>query len=777
MGRKPRKDRPPKDRILPAASPRAENRYAAPAVCGFLLLAVALVFGSTVGYGFVNFDDNDYVYDNPHLARGLSAEGVAWAFTTTYCGNWHPLTWLSYLLDYQLYGLAPWGYHLTNVLLHAAATIVLFLVLRRMTGDLWPSAFAAAVFAIHPLRAESVAWVAERKDVLSGLFFMLTLAAYASYVRRPFSLARYLAVIVLFALGLMAKPMLVTLPLVLLLLDYWPLGRMMLRWRLVVEKLPLLALSAASCVVTPLAQGEAVIELDLVPLSARIVNAMVSYAAYLSQLFCPLRLAAFYPYPPGGLPSGEVAGAIVLLSVITVGAVVGWRRWPWLPVGWFWYLGMLVPVIGLVQTGGQSMADRYTYLPEIGVVIALAWAAKRVFWGWPQRGWVCGVLSALTIIAFSAYARQQTSYWRTSAALWSHALECSTLPNALAHYNLGLARFRDGRLDEAIADYREALKIKPDYVEAQVNLGVALCERGQAAEAIVHYRRALEIKPDYVAAYNNLGVALLGQGHVAEAIVQHEKALEIEPDDAPSHYNLGVALQHQGRAAQAIAQFEKALELKPNYAEAHNNIGWLLDAAGRGDEAIAEYQKALEINPNNAEARTNLGTSRARAGRIDEAIALYQRALESNPALVNAHQDLAIAFFQCGRMAEAIGEWREVIGLQPDNVFALNQLARMLATTPERSVRDGQQAVEFAKQAVALNGGRDADLLDTLAAAQAEAGRFAEAVETAQRALDLASGQNNAVLGDALRARIKLYQERSPYRESGPPSASHSDHP
>ena len=805
MGRKSKKDRPPNDRIPLDAAPRAENRYAVPAVCGFLLLAVALVFGQAVGYGFVNYDDDGYVYENSHLTRGLAAEEIVWAFTTTQCNNWHPLTWLSYLLDSQLYGAKPWGYHLTNILLHAAAAIVLFLVLRRMTGDLWPSAFVAAVFAVHPLRTESVVWIAERKDVLSGLLFMLTLAAYVSYVRRPWSLARYMAVVVLFALGLMAKPMLVTLPLVLMLLDYWPLGRMALPskswggscaaapgaavqlppqrkkngpvpWRLVVEKLPLLALSAASCVATSVAQRAALARFDLLPLGSRAANALVSCVAYMGQFFYPVGLAVFYPHLGDELPIGKIVGASLLLAVITVGVAVCWRRRPWLPVGWFWYLGMLVPAIGLVQVGAQSMADRYTYLPQIGLVIGLAWGAKGVVGAWPYRAWLYGVASAVAVAALMGCTWQQTTFWSSTEALWNHDLSC-TVPSSLAHYNLGTFLFAEGRIDEAIGHYRETLDIKPNLVEGHNNLGIALVRRGDFAEAMAHYRRALELKPDFEEAYGNLGLALFRQGHLAEAIEQYEKALKLKPDDAKTRCSLGEALIHLGRSAEAIEQYEKALKSQPDHAEAHSNLGLLLAGAGRGDEAVAHYQKALEIKPNYADAHNNLGLWLAGAGRVDEAVAHYRKALELNPALAIAHQNLAITFFQRGKMPEAIGQWREVIRLQPENSFALNQLARMLATNPEGSVRNGREAVEVAQRAVALTGGREASALDTLAAAQAEAGRFAEAVDTAGRALALASGQNNAVLAGALRTRIKLYQEHSPYRESGQPSPPRPDHP
>ena len=448
MGREPKTSR---------REPPPHNFYVAPVVCGLLLLAVALVFGQTVRHPFVNYDDPLYVSDNPSLAHGLTAAGIGWAFTTTYANFWHPLTWLSLLLDFQLYGLEPWGYHLTNVLLHGTTTVLLFLILRRMTANLWPSAFVAAVFAVHPLHVESVAWAAQRKDVLSGLFWMLTIGAYLGYVCHPFSLVRYLIVVVVFAMGLLAKPMLVTLPCVLLLLDYWPLGRMAgcggsctaapgatvllspqrdgFPWRLVVEKIPLLVLASVFCVATPLNEGEAVASLDAIPLFSRITNAPVSYVAYVGQFFYPVGLAVFYPHPGSSQPIWKALGALVLLVGVSAAAVAWRRRCPCVFVGWFWYLGTLAPMIGLVQIGSHAKADRYTYVTQIGLCLALAWGTSQIAACWPCRRWACGVASVLVVSALMGCAWRQTLCWCDSEALWTQTLAC-TSRNSLAHYNL-----------------------------------------------------------------------------------------------------------------------------------------------------------------------------------------------------------------------------------------------------------------------------------------------------------------------------------------------------
>ena len=787
------------------------------AICGLLLLAVGTVFGQTIRHGFVNYDDGPYVVENPQVTRGLSADGIAWAFTHSHASNWHPLTWISHMLDCRLYGLEPGGHHLTNVLLHAATAILLFLVLLEMTGEVWPSALTAAVFAVHPLRAESVAWVAERKDVLSGLLFVATLAAYAGYVRRPFSLARYLAVVVLYVLGLMAKPMLVTLPLVLLLLDGWPLGRLHGAttangtWkRVILEKLPLLVVAAGSSIVTLLVQHEALVPSEQVALSWRIANAMVSYATYLTQFVCPAGLAVMVPHPANTLPAWKIAGALVGLAAISAGVVTARRKYPWLLLGWLWYLVMLIPVIGLVQVGKQAMADRYTYLPQIGLAIILAWAGGAVCRWRPDRRWACGAISALLVAVLMASAWRQTSYWQDSETLWTHTLSC-TSSNPVAHNNLGAALNRQGRTDEAIAQYRQALEIRPDHVEAHNNLGNALAGRGRLDEAIAQYQKTLEINPEHVEAHNNLGVALAGRGRLDEAIAQYQKALEINPEHVEAHNNLGVALADRGRVAEAIteyqsalkidpahagahnnlglalaaqgrtddavAQYRKALELKPDYAEARNNLGVVLRKRGELDEAMAEYRKALELKPGYTEAHNNLGNALAGRGRLADAMAHYRQALAINPDYAEAHQNLGAVLYQQGRTPEALAQWRQLLRLRPNQLAILNRLAWVLATAPEASLRNGPEAIELAQRAVRLSGGREPALLDTLAAAYAEVGRFRDATEVARQALALAVGPNHQVLADALRARIKLYQSGTPVRDVRQPASPRAAQP
>jgi protein O-mannosyl-transferase len=760
------------------------------AIVSLLLLAVLLVFGQTAGYDFVNFDDNDYVYDNAAVNHGLSPHAIAWAFTTACQANWHPLTWISHMVDCQIYGLHAGGHHATNVLLHAAAAIGLFLVLRRMTGDFWPSALVAALFAVHPLRVESVAWVAERKDVLSGLLFVATLAAYVAYVRHPFSWLRYLFVVGLFALALMAKPAVVTLPCVLLLLDYWPLGRIAgtgpffgrkstlasplgvedmdlspsaarggqshfrgytsierrasvaaeigtFPWRLLVEKIPLFVLTVVSCVVTPLAQGIAVAPLAAIPMRLRIANALVAYVAYLGQFFYPVGLTVFYPHAANDLPLWKIFGALAVLIAITLAAIAGWRRYPYLLVGWFWYLGMLVPMIGLVQVGDHAMADRYTYLPQIGLCIALAWGMAHVVAVWPRSRWACSVACALAVLCLMGCAWRQTSHWRNSESLWTHALACN-----------------------------------PRNAAAYSNLGNVLTARGKTAEAMDYYRRAIELNPSLFEAYNNLGSLLAASGHINEAITAYGRALQLRPDDFSAHYNLAGDLAACGRTNEAIAHFQEAIRLQPGLVEAHNNFGNLLASLGRLDEAALHLQQALNLQPDSAVTHNNLANIRATQGKLAAAVAHYQKALELQPDFPEAYANLALALQRQGQTAEAVRNWHAAIRLMPDQIVWLNQLAWLRATSPESSSRDGAEALALAGRAQQLSGGHEPAVLDTLAAAQAESRRFPEAVRTAQQALELATQQGNAALAKSIRTRLSLYEAGTPFREKPQPHST-----
>jgi protein O-mannosyl-transferase len=597
MGRRTTKKRSPDGRqektsrlgrIAHGAWLQLRDHAADLAVCGFLLLAIAAVFGQTVQYDFTDCDDSLYVTENPHVTGGMTAERVVWAFTQSYAANWHPLTWLSHMLDCQFYGLEhPGGHHLTNVILHAANTILLFLVLRQLIRDLGASAFVAALFAIHPLHVESVAWIAERKDVLSGLFFMLTVAAYVGYARREFSLSRYLLVTVFFVLGLMAKPMLVTLPFVLLLLDYWPLERLRatgaddarrLR-RVLWEKLPWLALAAVGSVITFLAQqkDKAVLPLNLCPISWRIANSIVAYATYLVQFFWPAELAVLYPHPGTELPVWKIVTASLVLIVITIMAIAWRRKCPYLLVGWLWYLGMLVPVIGLVQVGGQAMADRYTYLTQIGLYVALALGVMQAVGSSPTGRRACSMASLLVVLVLGLIAWHQTTYWQDTGTLLNHALAC-TSRNLTTHRTLGAWLERHGEVDAAITQYEKALEIDVNDAAGHSHVGLLLVSRGKLNAAIPHFGRAGAINPKDAQAFYNIGLAFAGLRRFDMAIIGFQKALTAKPDFAEAHDNLGNVFFKLGQLDAAILHYRKALEIDPNYLNARKNLALVLAA-------------------------------------------------------------------------------------------------------------------------------------------------------------------------------------------------------
>ena len=604
-------------------------------ICVCLFVLTWAVFSQTVRYDFVNYDDPHYVYQNTRITSGINFANVAWAFSHIHSENWHPLTTITHMLDCQLHGLNAGWHHFTNVLLHCLAVVLLFVALARMTGALWRSAFVSAVFAVHPLHVESVAWIAERKDVLSAFFFMLTLLAYLHYTRAP-SIGRYLTVALVVALGLMSKPMLVTLPFVLLLLDYWPLGRFEAHrsntgrqvLQLILEKIPLIALSVASSIVTFLAQRGAIGWTEQLPVSARISNALVAYVIYIRQMFWPARLAVFYPHPENRLPVLEISLAFIVLVGITAAAFVCRKKAPYFMTGWLWYLGMLVPVIGLVQVGWQGHADRYTYLPQIGLYIAVTWAVTDLTRSWRFQRMALSVAALIVVGALSWRGWRQTSYWRDSETLFTHALAV-TSNNDVALNNLGIIFLEKGQLDDAISKLQAAIDLRPENAPAHDNLAKALLKKGQVAEAMVHYRKFLEIEPENVEARNTLGTALIQQGLVKEAIDQ----------------------------------------------------------------------------------------------------------------------------------------WQDALALQPDNGNAASNLAWVFATCPEDSIRDGARAVELGEKALRISGGKIPTIYKVLAAAYAENGRFADAVETAQRGAELATSQGNPPLAVELESNIALYQSGRPLRD------------
>jgi tetratricopeptide (TPR) repeat protein len=649
------------------------------------------VFAQTTRYDFVNFDDHLYVYDAPVIKAGLTIRGIIHAFTTSHASNWHPLTTLSHMLDCQLYGLNAGGHHATNVILHAIAVLLLFRVLKQMTGAVWRSAIVAALFAVHPLHVESVAWVSERKDVLSAVFFFLTLGAYAWYTRAV-SMKRYAAVVVLFAAGLMSKAMLVTAPIVLLLLDYWPLCRFepssskgnkliasdqksVMRLA-ILEKVPLMVLSAAACVITFILQKRATGAIPPLPFLWRVENAFTSYVIYVWKTVWPTRLAVFYPHPNGSLAIGELILAITVLLAITVAAILCRHRFPYLFTGWFWYLIMLAPVIGIVQVGEQGHADRYTYLPHVGLFMTVVWSGAELAMVRQSKPRLAATtaVTVLVIAALTWAAFIQTSYWRNSQTLWTHALAV-TVDNDVAHNNLGY-----------------------------------LCaERGKTDEAILHFEAAGRIRSGKRNPHYDAGSAFM-------------------------QMNLGDALARKGQSDEAMIHYEEAIRLQPYYADAYYNRGNVLFAKGRVDDAIADWEKTLQIQPDDADAYTGLGNAFLRKGLLHEAMANYEKAL----------------------------------ALAPDDSHSRINIAWVLATAPDASIRDGRKAVEFAKKAIELSNTDDPKFLRALAAAYAEAGQFSEAIEVTQRAKAAATSQNNPEIAHVLQNDIALYQMGLPLRQALP---------
>lgn len=653
----------------------------------FLGAITWLIFGQTVRHDFVNFDDHVYIYDNPLVTGGLTTSGIVSAFTHPHARNWHPLTTISHMLDCQLYGLNAGGHHFTSVALHTIAVLLLFRVLRVTTGALWPSAFVAALFAIHPLHVESVAWVSERKDVLSAVLFMLTLAAYVRYAGAP-SLWRYFIVLMIFALGLMSKPMLVTVPFVFLLLDYWPLRRFdkverfkpgrgitrSLNQRLsflFLEKTPLLVLSGLSCLVTIWAQDQATGSLEQLPFTWRLSNALVSYTEYVRQTFWPARLAVFYPYPNNPLSIWKVTLASAFLLTVSAMAIFLRKKRPYVLTGWFWYVGMLVPVIGIVQIGEQGHADRYTYLPHIGLFLLIVWGAADLAKTWHLRREYLWLAATITIAVLSYGAAVQTSFWKNSERLWDHTLSV-TSNNDFAHNNLGFFHLRRGELDKAISHFETALKIRSGKSQTRYNLGTALV-----------------------------------------------------------HVNLANALAREGRPEEAIVHYEQAVKLRPDYGDAYYNFGSVLFQQGRINDAIAQWQKALAIQPNDAAAHTSLGNALLQKGLPEQAIVHYQKAVE----------------------------------IDPSEVSARNNLAWVLATSSDPSIRNGAKAVGLAAEAVEISGGKDAIFFRTLAASYGECGKFADAIAAAEKGQKIAISRGDSDLARTLEKDIALYRADIPLRQ------------
>jgi len=607
------------------------------------MVATFCIYSQVQDHEFINFDDNILVTESSLVQAGLTNENIIRVFTTTHADGWAPITSISYMLDYQLYGLNPKGFLLTNLFFHIANSLLLFLILFRMTGAIWQSAFVAVVFALHPLNVESVAWVAERKNVLSNFFLLLTIWAYIRYAEKP-TTKRYSLVFLLFAFGLMSKSMLVTLPFVLLLLDYWPLERFKLGRRerefkiaqkdkyfngeknilkLVLEKFPLLILSAL-CSITTLILfknytqvGESVAQ-DPVSILTILTNVMISYFEYLWKMLWPKGLAILYAHPGNTLAVWKGVLCGIALLVITTISIKLIRKAPYFVVGWFWYLGTLIPVIGFITLGPHLIADRYAYLPLIGIFVIIAWGVPELLKEWHYRKNVLKASAGILILTLMPITWIQVSHWKSSITVFKHAIKVTDkkYPNfAVVHNNLGNALSAEQKIEEAISHYKMAIKINPDLADAHYNLGNALVAEGKNEEAISHYKMAIKIKPDYADAYNNLGVALLNAKMTEEAIDYFKEAIRIRPDYAKAYNNLGNALSAERKTEEAISQYKMAIKLQPDYAKAYNNLGSALFVERKIEEAISHYKMAIKINPDYAFAHNNLGNALLNKGR------------------------------------------------------------------------------------------------------------------------------------------------------------------
>jgi protein O-mannosyl-transferase len=765
-----------------------------------LAAATVAAFWPATTAQFVSLDDPLYVSDNLRVQRGLTADNLKWAFTTFDGGLWQPLTWLSVMLDCQLFGVNPVAMHRVNLAFHAASGVLLFLMLKGLTRALWPSAIVAALFALHPLRVESVAWIAERKDVLSTFFWILTMWGYAEYVRRrpppavmegdaktnPARLLGgtgctrcYILAILFFALGLMSKAMLVTLPFVLLLADVWPLRRMDVqapRWwmnsaqlrGLVLDKLPFFALAAGSIFVTLLAphHREGVTSFVQLPLGARIANAIVSYGRYLAKTFWPTDLAVFYPFP-AQWPASVIAGAAALIAIVSVVAIVTFRRAPWCFVGWFWFVGTLVPVLGIVQVGGQSIADRFTYVPSIGLFIALVWTAREL--GLAHRAVkIAGPIVAGTIIVLCAVmTHRQAAYWKNNATLFAHALRVAP-PSVLVLNGMGTVLLEAGRTNDAMQNFKAALKLNPEDAQAWGNIAYIYFQQGALDEAIQHYEQGLRHKPNHAQLHFNLALALAAKGQFADAIRHFERQLMLTPFDFNGYLYLGNAYLSFGNPNAAGTNYLAALRLKPDSAAIHYNLGNVRLAQGQVEDAIKHFSAAARLERDFVDVHRQLGLALQRAGRNAEALSHLERALALSPAEVGVRADLAALHTRLGNGQAAIAQYREALKLDPNAPGVLNNLAWLLATHPDEALRDGAEAVRLAERAVELTARQQPFLLGTLAAACAEMGRFDDAIKTADEAIRLAEQQGQNAAATKNRELLGHYRERRPWREPLP---------
>ncbi len=701
-------------------------------VCLILVAGVLAVYSPVRHSDYIVCDDLAYVVDNPHVSNGLSAASIKWSFTTLHAANWHPLTWLSLMLDCQLWGPSARAIHVTSAALHALSAVLLFLVLKRLTNRMWPSALVAAIFALHPLHVESVAWASERKDVLSGFFFVVSLWCYARYTDRR-TIVRYAMLLIAFALALLSKPMVVTLPFVLLLLDYWPLERtrrQSLRF-LILEKLPLLALSVASSVITYIAQrhGGAVVSVAIYPLRYRIQNALISYARYLGKTIWPTNLAFFYPPVLKDYSALLTVVSVAVLIATTTAVVLAGPKRRYLPVGWFWFLGMLFPVIGIVQVGMQSMADRYVYLPLIGLSIMFAYGAADLMRSWNWRVTATG--AAILIAACAALTWWQVQFWKDGLVLFDHALAVAP-DNAFERNNLGAEHGRRNQLQSAIDQYRRAIQLDPTFVPAYIGIGRAHMLLGDYADAANAFETAQKLTSSTSAlAESNLGVLAGLQNDPIAAILHFRRSLEIDPDQPEAEANLAMTLMKTGDLVSAERAMRHVLHTNPSGSDRHYELGLILVREHKLAEAESEFRRSLELNPRAPQVLYELATLELNSNRVPEAIATLNQAVAC------------------------------------DNSYlpAVHALAWVLATNPAVPASDAPDALRWATRADEISHHRDPEVIDTLAAAHARSGDFAGAIALGNEARALAESGGDQSLTKQIAAHLKAFSQNQPVIE------------
>jgi tetratricopeptide (TPR) repeat protein len=755
-------------------------------ICILIALSTVILYVPALQSNFVDFNDDACVTQNPHVQTGLTFSGVWWSLKTGQAGSWQPVTWISHMVDCQIYSLNPAGHHLTNVLLHVANSILVFLLLLRITRSRGHSVLVAVLFAWHPTNVESVAWVSERREVLSTLFWLLTMTAYVRYVHGPKQKQYYRLALLFFSLGLMSNPTLVTLPFVLLLMDFWPLKRgaenqeqpslLSLPWRqLAREKAPFFVLAFVACIVTLVVQrfGGAMLPEDL-PLSARIANAPLTCWRYVLKMFCPVNLSVFYPQAPHASTTLVAVATVALVATALIAILFSQKR-PYAATGWFWFLGTLVPTLGIVLVGWQSMADRYLYIPSIGLFILVVWGlndllASRLppkiqkFVAEPVKLKVAAAVTALLLLSFFVGTWRQAGQWSDTERLFNHAIDV-TENNFFAHNGLGNALARADQTDEALKHYLKAVEINPAYPESQYNVGSVLLTQSNLDEAIVHLSAALEHYPNYGAAHNNLGKALSSQGKRKDAIAQLTAAVKLMPDSADAHYNLAAVDLAEGHLDDAITNFSDAIRLIPDYGEAHRDLGIACLQKGDAARAVAELTEASRLIINDPDIHADLGYAFMKQDKLAEATTELEAALLFRPDDFKAHLSLAQIKVRQHNTKDAIPHYKEMLRLRPDVPELLNSVAWILATDPGVGVRNGLEAIQLAQRACDLTRPMQATFVLTLAAAQAEAGRYTEAIASAQKAKELAlsSGhQADVAKSDKLLAR---FWARQAYRE------------